>query len=49
MKRLLFLLAVLVLGFMLGIRYDRKLMQNECKSGAGEWTGTICVNSELLQ
>lgn len=49
MRRLLFLLAVLLLGFFLGIRYDRNLMQNECKAGAGEWTGTICVNSELLQ
>ena len=49
MRKLLFLLSVLVLGFVLGIRYDRQLMQDECKAGAGECTGTICVNSELLQ
>lgn len=49
MRRLLFLLAVLLLGFFLGMRYERNLMQEECRAGEGQWTGTICVNSELLQ
>ena len=49
MRRLIFLLAVLLLGFILGMRYERNQMQAECRAGEGQWTGTICVNSELLQ
>lgn len=49
MRRLLIILAVLVVGFSLGVSWDRKLMRDECAAGEGEWTGTICVNSELLQ
>ncbi len=49
MLRLLIILAFLVIGFGTGVWYDRQQMQMECKRGAGEWTGTICVNSELLQ
>jgi hypothetical protein len=42
-------LLTLTVGFGLGIWYDRYQMQIECANGEGEWTGTICVNSELLQ
>lgn len=49
MFRLLTLLAVLVAGFVLGVGYERRQMIAECANGEGEWTGTICVNSELLQ
>ena len=49
MIRLLTLLAALFIGFGMGIWYDRMLMEAECIAGEGEWTGTICVNSELLQ
>ena len=44
MLRLMIPLVTLVIGFGLGIWYDV-----ECARGEGEWTGTICVNSELLQ
>jgi hypothetical protein len=49
MFRLLFLFAFLAVGFAAGIAYDRSLMRGECKAGEGQWTGTICVGSELLQ
>jgi len=49
MFRMLFLLIVLAIGFNLGMKYDRLQMRGECAKGEGEWTGTICVNSELLQ
>ena len=49
MLRLVILLFVLLVGFGLGIWYDRQQMARECDHGEGEWTGTICVNSELLQ
>ncbi|SFE78728.1 hypothetical protein SAMN04488523_110131 [Sulfitobacter brevis] len=49
MFRLIFLLFIFAIGFSFGITYDRKQMRAECKSGEGQWTGTICVNSELLQ
>lgn len=49
MLRLVILLLTLALGFGLGIFYDRWQMAIECSNGEGEWTGTICVNSELLQ
>jgi|TARA_R110002049_G_scaffold44333_3_gene129770 hypothetical protein len=49
MIRLLTLLAALVIGFGIGIWYDRNLMKGECKAGVGQWTGTICLNSDLLQ
>ena len=49
MLRLIFLLFIFTLGFSLGISYDRRQMREECRAGEGQWTGTICVNSELLQ
>ena len=49
MLRLVILLFVLLIGFALGVWYDRLQMSIECDNGEGEWTGTICVNSELLQ
>jgi hypothetical protein len=49
MLRLIILIFALSIGFAGGIAYDRRQMQAECASGEGEWTGTICVNSELLQ
>ena len=49
MIRLLVVLTVLVFGFAMGVWYDRKLMRDECAAGEGQWTGTICVGSELLQ
>lgn len=49
MLRIVILLFAMVIGFGWGIWYDRKLMAGECAAGEGEWTGTICVNSELLQ
>jgi hypothetical protein len=49
MLRLILFALPLVVGFGLGIWYDRYQMQIECANGEGEWTGTICVNSELLQ
>jgi hypothetical protein len=49
MFRLIFLLAVFLGGFVLGVSYDRQQMARECANGEGDWTGTICVNSELLQ
>lgn len=49
MLRLIVSMGFLATGFGLGIWYDRAQMARECASGEGEWTGTICVNSELLQ
>ena len=49
MFRLAFLLCIFTAGFVLGVRYDRDQMRQECAAGEGQWTGTICVNSELLQ
>ena len=49
MLRLVILVLTLFVGFGLGIWYDRHQMTEECANGEGEWTGTICVNSELLQ
>lgn len=49
MFRLLRLILVLAIGISIGIWFERLLMKNECAAGEGEWTGTICVNSELLQ
>ncbi|MCX7558608.1 hypothetical protein OS190_03455 [Sulfitobacter sp. F26204] len=49
MLRLILPFLTLLFGFALGIWYDRQQMVQECANGEGEWTGTICVNSELLQ
>ncbi len=49
MFRLIKLIVVLAVGFTAGIGFERYLMRSECAAGAGDWTGTICVNSELLQ
>ena len=39
----------LAVGFVGGVIFERYLMRSECVAGEGQWTGTICVNSELLQ
>jgi hypothetical protein len=39
----------LIVGFSAGSWAERSEMRSECASGDGQWTGTICVNSELLQ
>lgn len=49
MLRLFLPLIMLAVGFGAGIWYERDQMVQECANGEGEWTGTICVNSELLQ
>ena len=49
MFSLIKLIVILAIGFAIGMWYERFLMRSECKAGAGQWTGTICVNSELLQ
>ena len=49
MFRIILLILTLAVGFSMGISYDRRQMVRECASGEGEWTGTICVNSDLLQ
>ncbi len=49
LRRLLIPLFTLLIGFAGGVAYDRQQMAQECANGEGEWTGTICVNSELLQ
>ena len=49
MLRLVKMLLILALGFGLGVWYDRWQMAVECANGEGDWTGTICVDSELLQ
>ncbi|MGJ8615268.1 MAG: hypothetical protein ACSHWS_00420 [Sulfitobacter sp.] len=43
------LVVILAVGFAAGMWYERYLMRSECSAGAGDWTGTICVDSELLQ
>ncbi|UWR22858.1 hypothetical protein [Sulfitobacter sp. S190] len=49
MFRLLKFLTVLMLGAVLGFHLNGLLMRSECAAGEGQWTGTICVDSELLQ
>ncbi len=49
MFRLLRLFILLGIGIAIGMWVERGLMKDECAAGEGEWTGTICVNSELLQ
>lgn len=49
MLRLFLPFITLAIGFFGGITYERQQMVQECANGEGEWTGTICVNSELLQ
>ena len=40
---------VLGIGIYLGFQGNMMLMRTECDAGEGQWTGTICVDSELLQ
>ncbi|WP_372991108.1 hypothetical protein [Sulfitobacter sp.] len=49
MFRLLRLFVILGIGIAIGIWFERFLMKSECAAGEGQWTGTICLNSELLQ
>ncbi len=46
MLRFVLLFTALLIGFGLGVWYDRSQMAQECAIGEGEWTGTICVGSE---
>ncbi|WP_299025478.1 hypothetical protein [uncultured Sulfitobacter sp.] len=49
MFRLLKFVATLCVGAVLGFHLNGMLMRAECSAGEGQWTGTICVDSELLQ
>lgn len=49
MYRLLRIAIILFIGIAIGIWFERFLMKSECRAGEGQWTGTICLNSELLQ
>ncbi|MGB7244149.1 MAG: hypothetical protein WBC93_18945 [Sulfitobacter sp.] len=49
MFRLIRTVVVLSLGFFAGVKYEQANTRAECKAGEGEWTGTICIGSELLQ
>ena len=49
MFRLLRLVLVLGIGIAIGIWFERMLMKSESTAGEGQWTGTICLDSELLQ
>ncbi len=46
---LLKFLTALSIGVALGFHLSGMLMRAECSAGEGEWTGTICVDSQLLQ
>ncbi len=49
MLGLLKFVVTLCIGAVLGFHLHGMLMKAECTAGEGEWTGTICVDSELLQ
>ncbi|UWR26824.1 hypothetical protein K3757_02520 [Sulfitobacter sp. S223] len=49
MFKLLKFVATLALGAVLGFYLNGMLMRAECSAGEGQWTGSICVDSELLQ
>ena len=49
MYRCFTLLIPISIGVGIGIWFEREQMRRECAFGEGQWTGTICVNSELLQ
>lgn len=47
--KLVKLAIVLAIGFGAGMWYERFLMRSECTAGEGDWSGTICLNSDLAQ
>ena len=49
MFALIRLAVILAIGLALGVWFERYLMRSECAAGAGQWTGTICLGSDLLQ
>jgi hypothetical protein len=46
---LLKLVVTLGIGAVLGFYFHGMLMKTECSAGEGQWTGTICIDSELQQ
>ena len=49
MFRFIKFVITLAIGAALGFYFSGMLMRAECSAGEGQWTGTICVNSELSQ
>ncbi len=49
MLRLILVVILVVAAFFGGIRYEQSTTRAECTAGEGEWTGTICIGSELAQ
>lgn len=49
MFRLIMTLLVVSAAFLAGIKYEQGAARAECAAGEGEWTGTLCIGSELLQ
>lgn len=47
MFRLLKFFVVLALGATMGFYFNGMLMRAECSAGEGQWTGSICINSEV--
>ena len=41
--------ATFCIGAVLGFHLNGMLIKAECSAGAGQWTGTICVDSALEQ
>lgn len=47
MFRLPRLILFVGIGFYLGYKFKETQMSGLCASGAGTWTGTICLGGEL--
>lgn len=47
MFRMTRLLVLIGLGFYLGYKFNDNRMRSQCTSGAGTWTGTLCLGSEI--
>lgn len=49
MFRLARLLLFVGIGFYLGFKFKETQMSSLCAAGDGNWNGSICLSSELLQ
>ena len=48
MFRMARLIILIGLGFYLGYKFKETQMSSLCAAGDGTWTGTICLDSELV-
>lgn len=49
MFRMLRLVMFVGFGFYLGFKFKEQQMHTACTGGAGVWTGSVCLGSELIE